>query len=105
MNPIEPTVDQATAYFTDMANGKSVAIAPEHSIGLGVVRTSPPTYHVITPTNQALAQAREAVKRQKVIRGPEDASSAKKVKRETVKSQKKKSGQEISEDYLMPGLD
>lgn len=104
MNPKEPTVDQSTVYFRDMANGKSVALAPEHSVGLGVVHT-PPTYHVITPTKQALAQAREAVMRQKVIRRPEDAPSAKKVKRETEKPQKKKSKKERSEVYLMPGLD
>ena len=105
MKPTKPTVDQATAYFRDMANGKSVPIAPEISKGLGVVRT-PSIYHVITPTDQALARARETVKRQKVTRGPKDEPSIKKVKREPVKPQKKKiSGKHKSEDYLMPGLD
>ena len=88
-----------------MANGKFVPIAPEVSKGLGVVRT-PSIYHVITTTDQALDRAREAVKRQKVIRGPKDEPPTKKVKREPVKPQKKKiSGKQKSEDYLMPGLD
>jgi len=101
MNPTEPTVEQATAYFKDMANGESVPIAPELSKGLGMVRT-PTIYHVITPTNQTLAQARETIKRQKVIRGTVDERPIKKVKREALQPQKKK---KKSENYLMPGLD
>ena len=98
MNPVEPTVDQATSYFKAMADGKSVPITPENSRGLGVVR-SPPMYHVTTPTNQVLAQARETLKREKVIRGFEGESQAKKSKL----PQKKK--KKTTRDYLMPGLE
>ncbi len=96
MNPVEPTVDQATSYFKAMADGKSVPIAPENSKGLGVAR-APFMYHVTTPTNQVIAQARETVKREKVIRGLEREPQAKKSKQ----PQKKKK----STQYLMPGLD
>ena len=105
MKPTKPTADQATAYFMDMANGKSVPIAPGIFKGLGVART-PSIYHVITPTDQALFRARETVKRQKVIRGSKDEPPIKKFQRESVKSKKKKtSGKQKSKDYLMPGLD
>ena len=100
MNPREPTAEQATAYFRDMAKGKYVPIALEHSKGLGGVHT-PSIYHVTTPTDQTLARAREAVEKQKVIRGPEDERPIKKVKRGPVKKTKKPR----SNEYSMPGLE
>ena len=92
---MNPTVEQAVAYFKDMANGKSVPIAPGRSKGLGASYTTP-VYHTRynqVPTNQALAQAHETVERQKVIRGHEGGH------------QKSKAKKKKPNDYQTPGLD
>ena len=105
MNPTEPTVEQATAYFRDMVDGKSVTIAPGRSKGLGVVHT-PASYPVTTPTDQALAQAREVVERRKVIRGPGYGKETKKALRgPTIPSKRKKKNPTKETDYSMPGLE
>ena len=103
MNPTEPTVEQATAYFRNMAKGKPVPIAPGRSNGLGVVH-APTTYHVTTPTNQTLAQAQEAVERKKVIRGPGNGKNTKKDIKGLAKPAKKKKNTRKNE-YLTPGLE
>ncbi len=102
---MNPTTEQAIIYFGDMANGKPVPTTPGRKKGLGVVQTP---YHVTTPTDQALARAYEAVERQKVIRG---LNEAKEVIKGPAKSRKRKlaaSGQGSkkpkADKYSTPGL-
>lgn len=72
MNPEEPTLAAAVAYFVDIAKGKTASSYGQ--TGLGAVR-QPTTYHVIppvklvTPTAQAVAQAKDILGEQKVIKG------------------------------------
>ena len=104
VNPEEPTVAAAVAYFLDMAKGKNTSSRPNGHVGLGAIR-HPSTYHVIpnvqlvTPSAQALAQAKDSIGIPKAIRG-----EPKQVKRSAAPrsySGKRKK----SEEYFMPGLD
>ena len=99
---MNPTPEQAIAYFRDMANGKSVPTAPGRKKGLGVVQT-PTSYHVTTPADQALARAYEAAQRQKVIRGPENNYQPQELVRGSAKSRKRKKPN--PDEYSTPGLD
>jgi len=108
MNLTEPSTEQAIAYFRDMANGKAVSTASERPKGAA-------TYHVTTPADQVLAQAYEAVERQKVIRGPQDGQQSKEVikgltakgpvqLRKTLKAATPGKRVKKLEEYPMPGL-
>lgn len=101
MNPEEPTLAAAVAYFTDMAKGKTTASRKYSQNGLGAAKY-PSTYRVIpnikfvTPSAQALAQAKDSLDREEVIRGK---PKPRKRHMQAPSGQRKK-----SKGYLTPGL-
>ena len=108
VNPEEPTVAAAVTYFVDMAKGKTSPSNQNGRSGLGAVR-QPATYHVIpkvklvTPTAQALAQAKSTLERSKVIRGGPTSRKRTSARESSPAGQKKKKN--YRDDYQTPGLD
>lgn len=110
VEPEEPTVAAAVAYFVDMAKGKTAPSKHNGRTGLGAVQ-QPATYHVIpniklvTPTAQAVARAKDRLVEQEVIRGW-PASRKRNAHRGLLSAgQKKKKKQNYIDDYQTPGLD
>lgn len=108
VEPEEPTVAAAVAYFVDMAKGKTAPSKHNGRNGLGAVR-QPSTYHVITdikqvtPTAQVVAQAKDRLDRAKVIRGW--SASRKRNARGESPSAGQKSKKKKSDSYQTPALD
>jgi hypothetical protein len=106
VTPEEPTVAAATAYFVDMAKGKTTPSRQGGHNGLGAVR-HPSNYRVIpivklvTPTAQAVARAKDRLSREKIIRGPTQTRKRSTAGRVSSQQRKKKK----SDGYSMPGLD
>ena len=105
IQPEEPTVDAAVAYFVNMAKGKTAPTKQNGRNGLGAVRY-PTTQHMIpkvelvTPTAQALDRAKDRLSREKVIRG--QAKPRKRKADDFISSRKSRKN---TDQYLMPGLD
>ncbi len=107
VTPEEPTVAAAVAYFVDMAKGETASTRQNGRNGLGAVH-HPTTYHVIptvklvTPSAQALIQAKAKLPREKVIRGESRKRTSDSSSEQSKKKQQKK---KTTGEYSMPGLD
>ncbi len=108
VTPEEPTVAAAVAYFVDMAKGKTASTRQNGRNGLGAVHY-PTSYHVIptvklvTPSAQALLQAKAKLPREKVIRG--ESRKRKSDSDSSSEQSKKQQKKNKTDEYSMPGLD